>query len=103
MGFGEFDEQALFSQRGPFRQKSGFENAAERLYQEFWKAVLWNFIWGQSFHVHGRFAWSWRIWANVGRKIARWPSLARISLPAAPRPGWGPEPQRRRNEIQPAF
>ena len=26
-------------------------------------------------------------------------SLARISFPAAPRPGWGPGPPRRRNEI----
>ena len=33
---------------------------------------------------------------------ARGSSLARISLPAAPRPGWGPGPPRRRNEIQPA-
>ena len=29
-------------------------------------------------------------------------SLARISLPAAPRPGWGPGPPRRRNEIHPS-
>ena len=27
------------------------------------------------------FAWSWRIWADVGVKIARGSSLARISLP----------------------
>ena len=35
-------------------------------------------------------------------EIVRGSSLARISLPAAPRPGWGPGPPRRRNEIQPA-
>ena len=34
---------------------------------------------------------------------ARGSSLARISLPAAPRPGSGPGPPRRRNEIQPAM
>ena len=27
------------------------------------------------------FAWSWRIWAGVGLKVARGSSLARISLP----------------------
>ena len=55
MGFREFVGQVLFGERGPFRQKSGFENAAERWYQEFWKAILWNSLRGQSFHVRGRF------------------------------------------------
>ena len=36
-------------------------------------------------------------------KFNEFHSLARISLPVAPRPGWGPGPPRRRNEIQPAF
>ena len=35
-------------------------------------------------------------------KIDEISSLARISLPAAPRPGWGPGPPRRRNEIHPS-
>ena len=39
--FVEFDEQVLFSQRGPCRQKSSFENAAEKWHREFWKAILW--------------------------------------------------------------
>ena len=51
MWFRQFVGQVFFGERGPFRQKSGFENAAERWYQEFWKAVLWNFIWGQSLYV----------------------------------------------------
>ena len=42
MGFREFVGQVLFGERGPFRQKSSFENAAETWYQEFWGAVLWN-------------------------------------------------------------
>ena len=48
---GEFGGQVLFSQRGPYRQKSGFENAAERWYEYFRKAILWNFLRGQSLHV----------------------------------------------------
>ena len=51
MRFGEFVGQPLFCERGPFRQKSGFENIAERWYQYFWEAVLWNFLRGQSLHV----------------------------------------------------
>ena len=36
---------------------------------------------------------------SLGIKFHDFSSLARISLPAAPRPGWGPGPPRRRNEI----
>ena len=51
MALGEFGGQVLFSQRGPFRKKSGFENIAERWYRYFWKAILQNSLRGQSLHV----------------------------------------------------
>ena len=41
----------MFSQRGPFWQKSGFENAAERWYHKFWEAILWNSLRGQSLDI----------------------------------------------------
>ena len=45
----------------------------------------------------------WPLLAAHVLKNARGSSLARISMPAAPRPGWGPGPPRRRIEITPAI